>query len=82
MFLDRPAIIPELAAEAAAVFGSFGTSDPAFLDVAFGAASPRGKLPFEMPSSMAAVRASREDVPSDTESPLFGYGHGLRYDAG
>jgi beta-glucosidase len=28
---------------------------------------------------MAAVEASRSDVPYDTEDPLFRFGHGLRY---
>lgn len=81
LFLDRPAVIPEIAAEAAALFGSFGTSDAAFLDVTFGVAAPEGRLPFELPRSMAAVEQSREDVPSDTEAPLFPYGHGLRYNS-
>jgi beta-glucosidase len=36
-------------------------------------------LPFDLPSSMAAVVASRPDVPFDTADPLFRFGHGLRY---
>jgi beta-glucosidase len=40
---------------------------------------PQGKLPFDLPSSMAAVVASRPDVPFDTADPLFRFGHGLRY---
>jgi beta-glucosidase len=28
---------------------------------------------------MAAVEASRPDVPFDTADPLFRFGHGLRY---
>ncbi|MEU4426568.1 hypothetical protein AB0F81_38600 [Actinoplanes sp. NPDC024001] len=43
----------------------------------FGRSPATGTLPFELPSSMAAVEASREDVPNDTEDPLFPYGHGL-----
>jgi beta-glucosidase len=39
--------------------------------------SPQGKLPFELPSSMEAVRAQKEDVPHDSKDPLFPYGHGL-----
>jgi beta-glucosidase len=37
------------------------------------------KLPFDLPSSMAAVEANRPDVPFDTADPLFRFGHGLRY---
>jgi beta-glucosidase len=32
-----------------------------------------------MPSSMGAVRAQKEDVPYDSEAPLFAFGHGLTY---
>jgi beta-glucosidase len=55
----------------------FGAADSAWLRVVFGDAKPEGKLPFDMPRSMAAVEASREDVPFDTENPLFKFGHGL-----
>jgi beta-glucosidase len=81
VYLDRPAILTPFAREVAALLVNFGASDHAVLDVVFGAASPQGSLPFELPSSMDAVRASRPDVPSDTEYPLFRFGHGLRYPA-
>jgi beta-glucosidase len=42
-------------------------------------AKPMGKLPFDLPRSMEAVAASREDVPFDTENPVFRFGHGLSY---
>ena len=77
--LDRPAVIPEIAASCVALLGEFGASDRAVLDVVFGYTAPEGKLPFEMPSSMDAARKQRSDVPSDSEQPLFRYGHGLRY---
>ncbi len=79
VFLDRPAVIPEIVEEAAAVIGTFGVSDRALLDVIFGSFAPTGKLPFEMPSSMAAVEKQKEDVPYDSENPLFRFGHGLTY---
>ncbi|WP_179150813.1 hypothetical protein [Leifsonia sp. NCR5] len=44
-----------------------------------GEAEPRGALPFEIPSSMAAVEASRPDVPFDTATPRYQFGFGLRY---
>ncbi|MFJ7074799.1 glycoside hydrolase family 3 protein [Streptomyces sp. NPDC098781] len=75
--LERPAVLPEIAERAAALLADFGASDTALLDVAFGRARPEGRLPFELPRSMAAVAASRPDVPNDTEDPVFGYGHGL-----
>lgn len=81
MYLDRPYVIPELAREAAALVGHFGVSDAALLDVLTGAARPSGKLPFEMPSSMDAVRAQKEDVPYDSVAPLFRFGHGLTFEA-
>ncbi len=78
VFLERPAILTPL--KALVLAGSYGTDDAPFVDVLFGAAKPLGKLPFDLPRSMAAVEGSREDVPFDTVDPLFTFGHGLRYD--
>ena len=75
--LDRPAILTPLAQFANALIGTFGVSDAALLDALTGRILPCGRLPFELPSSMDSVRASRPDVASDTPSPLFTYGHGL-----
>ncbi|GIF15760.1 glycoside hydrolase family 3 protein [Actinoplanes teichomyceticus] len=77
VWLDRPAVLTPLTGQAAALVGSFGSSDEALLDVLFGRSPSGGTLPFELPSSMAAVAASREDVPNDTADPLYPYGHGL-----
>jgi beta-glucosidase len=79
VFLDRPAVMPEIAAASAALVGSFGASDSALLDLVVGRFAPTGKLPFELPSSMDAVRAQLPDVPHDSEAPLFPYGHGLSF---
>ncbi len=79
VYLDRPAILGPIPEIAAAVTATFGTSDAALADVLFGAAHPHGHLPFDLPRSMAAVRASREDVPFDTLDPVFHFGHGLTY---
>jgi beta-glucosidase len=77
--LDRPAVIPEIAARSAALLADFGAADDAILDVVFGRFAPSGKLPFELPASMEAVRRQKSDVPYDSEEPLFAFGHGLTY---
>ena len=79
IYLDRPAVIPEIDARAKAVLANFGASDAALLDVIFGKARPEGRLPFELPSSMEAVRNQKPDVPYDSEAPLYEFGHGLSY---
>ncbi|KAM0633922.1 hypothetical protein ACHAPW_002858 [Verticillium nonalfalfae] len=78
---NRPPAVPEIAEAAAALMGNYGSSHDAFLDIVFGVDGwvPEGKLPFDMPRSMAAVEASKEDLPFDTEDPLFEFGHGLSY---
>lgn len=57
----------------------FDVFDTALLDVVFGRFNPVGKLPFEVPSSMDAVRAQKEDKPFDSVDPTFEFGHGLSY---
>ncbi|MFJ6139526.1 glycoside hydrolase family 3 protein [Kitasatospora sp. NPDC092286] len=69
--LDRPAVLTPLAGEAAMLIGEFGADDDLVLEAALGLAPARGVLPFDLPSSMAAVEASCEDVPFDTRDPLF-----------
>ena len=78
IYLDRPAVIPEISEASQALLADYGASDAAVLDVIFGRARPEGRLPFELPSSMAAVRAQKADVPHDSEAPLYPYGFGLR----
>jgi len=77
--LDRPAVIPEINAAARGLLADFGASDAAVLDVIFGKAKPGGKLPFELPSSMEAVRNQKEDLPYDSKDPLYKFGFGLSY---
>jgi beta-glucosidase len=79
LHMDNPLVVPELASKAKALVATFGVSDEALLDVLFGRHPPTGRLPFEMPSSMDAVRAQLEDVPHDSKAPLFPIGHGLGY---
>jgi beta-glucosidase len=77
--LDRPAILKPLQDTATAIIGDFGASDDAVLDVLLGKARPEGRLPFELPSSMAAVEAQQPDAPHDSENPLYPIFFGLRY---
>jgi beta-glucosidase len=79
IYLDRPAVIPEISQAAKAVVANYGASDAAALDVIFGKAKPEGNLPFELPSSMDAVRNQKEDLPHDSKDPLYPFGFGLRY---
>ena len=72
-------ITPELKALPQAMILSFDPTDAAVLDVVFGRHNPKSKLPFEIPSSMDAVRAQKEDVPFDSPNPSFPFGYGLSY---
>ena len=74
--LDRPAVLTPLLPFAAAVVGSYGTSDDALLEALTGAVPPQGRLPFALPRSMDQVRSHPEDVPG-YDDPLFAVGHGL-----
>ena len=73
-------ITPELKALPQAMILSFDPTDAAVLDVVFGRHNPKSKLPFEIPSSMDAVRAQKEDVPFDSPDPSFPFGFGLSYE--
>jgi beta-glucosidase len=76
VLLDRPAILTPLAGVVAALVADYGCSDQALRDALTGRIRPRGRLPFELPRSMDAVRASRSDVPGDTADPLYRRGAG------
>ncbi len=79
IYIDRPAVIPEISAKAKGLLADFGASDAAVLDVIFGKYKPGGHLPIELPSSMEAVRNQKEDVPYDSKDPLYKFGFGLSY---
>ena len=75
----RPAVIPEIAEQAAGILCEFGAKETIILEAIFGEFSPGGKLPFELPRSMEAVRKQKCDVPFDSENPLYEFGFGLQY---
>jgi beta-glucosidase len=77
--LERPAILANVVDKTRAVLANFGASDAALFDVLTGRARPQGKLPVELPSSMAAVANQRPDLPHDSAAPLFPFGFGLSY---
>jgi beta-glucosidase len=77
IYLDRPAIIGDLSRSAAALLVNFGAEDDALVDVLLGQDQAKGRLPFDLPSSMQAVVESRADVPFDTADPLFRFGDGI-----
>ena len=79
LYLDRPAVIPEISAAAKALLADYGASDTSVLEVIFGQTAPQGRLPFELPRSMQAVYEQKADVPHDSENPLYPYGFGLSY---
>jgi beta-glucosidase-like glycosyl hydrolase len=78
--LDRAAILTPFADMPGIVglVGVYGTSDAALLDALSGRIPPLGRLPFELPSSMAAVEAHNPDAPGGSRDALFSIGHGLR----
>jgi beta-glucosidase len=82
IYLDRPAILTPFNDDVASLIAEFGATEEATVRVLFGEAEPQGRLPIDLPSSMAEVEAGRADVPFDTANPLYRSGHGLTYPAG
>ena len=78
VYMDRPAILTDVKDKVAALYADFGVSDASLLDVLMGNGKAQGHLPFELPSSMDAVRAQRSDVPHDSVKPLYPYGYALK----
>ena len=77
--LERPAILTEINDKTNALLADFGTSDEVLASLLFGKVKPTGKMPFELPSSWESVLKQLEDVPYDSENPLYTFGHGLSY---
>ncbi|KQN90742.1 hypothetical protein ASE90_16720 [Sphingomonas sp. Leaf67] len=79
IYLERPAILTNVRSSTTALIGNFGASDEAILNLIIGKVRPTAKLPFELPSSMEAVRQQKEDVAYDSPKPLYPYGFGLQF---
>ncbi|MEM1257431.1 MAG: glycoside hydrolase family 3 N-terminal domain-containing protein [Bacteroidota bacterium] len=77
--LERPAILSQINEKATAMLAEFGTSNKALARILFGEVAPKGKMPFELPSSWEAVQNQKEDVPYDSKNPLYPFDHGLSY---
>jgi beta-glucosidase len=77
--LERPLILTNVKDHAAALLGDFGSADEPLLAVITGKVKAAGKLPFELPSSEAAVEKQRGDTPHDSAAPLYRFGYGLKY---
>ncbi len=75
--LDRPAVLTPLVPLCAALTGTYGSSSAALLAALTGAIPPVGRLPFDVPASMDAVRRHPEDVPGFGDDALFRFGDGL-----
>ncbi|MVA56918.1 glycoside hydrolase family 3 protein [Agrobacterium vitis] len=79
VFLSRPSILTNLKDQTKALIGNFGASDEALFNVIEGKQKARGKLPFELPSSMQAVEAQAPSTPHDSKKPLYKIGYSLTY---
>lgn len=71
VYLDRPAILTPLRNQVAMLLADFGASDEALFDVLSGRVASVGRLPFELPSSMAAVLKQKSGLPHDSVKPLY-----------
>lgn len=83
VMMGRPYILTWCAENADAILvayypGSQGAI--AIADVLFGDYNPKGRLPIQIPRSMAQVLAQKSDLPFDIEDPLYDFGFGLSYE--
>ncbi|WP_390215206.1 glycoside hydrolase family 3 protein [Brenneria goodwinii] len=78
VYLDRPAILTAIEDKAAVLLGNFGVRDEVLLRSLLDDRVYTARLPFELPSSMAAVEQQRGDMPHDSPAPLYFSGFGLR----
>ncbi|MEM8968654.1 MAG: glycoside hydrolase family 3 N-terminal domain-containing protein [Bacteroidota bacterium] len=77
--IERPAIIPVINQATQALIADFDCADEIITELIFGQFSPSGKLPLELPSSVQAVENQQEDVPYDSDQPLYPFGYGITF---
>ncbi|AQP47576.1 beta-glucosidase [Tessaracoccus aquimaris] len=70
VFLDRPAVLTPLLDVASVLVVDYGTSGSALVDALLGEVESVGRLPFDLPRSMASVRRHPEDQVG-FDDPLF-----------
>lgn len=78
VYMDRPAILTDVKDKVSTLYADFGVSDGSLLEILMGRGKAQGRLPFELPSSMAAVTGQKSDVPHDSVKPLYPYGYALQ----
>lgn len=76
--LDRPAILTNVKDKARALIVTFGASDAAIVDVAMGNAKPKGRLPFDLPSTAASLESQDPAISDDIVDPLYRTGFGIQ----
>ncbi|MBB4619786.1 glycoside hydrolase family 3 protein [Sphingomonas abaci] len=76
--LDRPAILTRLRPHARMLAADFGAGDAGLLDALTGRTAMTGRLPFELPATMAAVAAQDPARPADSARPLYPLGYRAR----
>ena len=69
--MSRPAIVTNLLPLVDGLFVDFGVADEVLLDTLTEGRDTDATLPFELPSSMEAVRRQRADLPCDSDAPTF-----------
>ncbi len=82
VYFRQPYVLDEESGvkRAGGLVATFGVSDEALMDVLTGQAKPRGKLPFALARTLAAVEANDPDAPGyPAADTLFPFGFGLSY---
>lgn len=78
--MDRPLVMPWVIENVSAIIATYGATDDVVVETLFGDYNPSGKLAIEIPRSMEAVEKQYEDLPWDSEDPIFPFGYGMNYD--
>jgi beta-glucosidase len=74
----RPAVISKLLDLLDGLYVELGVADDVLIEQVLQRGDCEATLPFELPSSMDAVRQQRPDLPCDSRNPLFEIGTNYR----